>query len=333
MQKNTRKRHFNNFLIVLSAIMLPLMACMVPATEMPEYSRELARVDDMILEEETLRFKLRLELGALPEGLIKQSESADIKDNPDFQMLLDAAFEKLITDQTIIAYGHRKGIQISDEELSKKLAERKKRLNPKAFDNLLTEKKIPYVRWKKIVENEIQVQYIMDQELLHDVAVSTEEIRSYYRKNQDEFVVPERVRVRQIVTDTLEKAREVHARLLAGENFAQLAVNHSQSPDRIQGGDLGFFARGTYPKEFDEVCFNLKKGEISPVAKSDYGYHVFKLLDSAPAGKKTLFEVSAQIYQKLFEEKLKTKYDVWIAEVKKQVKITINKEVLESFHL
>lgn len=101
----------------------------------------------------------------------------------------------------------------------------------------------------------------------------------------------------------------------------------------LGGGDLGYFARGSLPKEFDEACFNLKKGEISPVVKSDYGYHIFKLLDRKPAGKKALAEVAPQIQQLLFEEKLKKKYDTWIKKVQASVTVIFHKDILDNITL
>ncbi|HLD46140.1 MAG TPA: peptidylprolyl isomerase, partial [bacterium] len=211
--------------------------------------------------------------------------------------------------------------------------ERKKRVDTKTLDTLLLEHNIPYSRWKQIVENEIKVQYVLDQEFAKDLVISASEIRSYYTQNEGSFVVPEKVRVRHIVTDTLEKAHEVHERLLKGENFAKMAVNHSQSPDRTKGGDLGYFSRGNFPKEFDDTCFGLQKGEISPIVKSDYGYHIFKLLDRQPPGRTSLLEASSVIYQKLFEEKLNKKYGEWITHARTEVTINTNTETLKGFFL
>ena len=173
----------------------------------------------------------------------------------------------------------------------------------------------------------------MELELGAELKVSLSEVSRYYYKHRADYNVAERVRVRQIVTDSIDKANDLHKRLKLGENFAKMAVNHSLSPDRAQGGDVGYFVRGTFPKEFDEACFKLRKGELSPVVKSDYGFHIFKLLNKKPAGRKKLEEVAAQINQKLFEEKLKKKYDPWMQKVRSEVKVEIQKEVLQNFIL
>lgn len=301
---------------------------MAPQVEPPVYSQEIARIDDFIIKEDVLRFRLRLEMDKYPEEFFQNDGKKEA-----VKGLLQTVLDKMIMDYTVIAYGQKKKLTLSAEELNKRLEERKKQWNPKAFENYLNEKNIPYSRWKQLVEDEIKVKYIMDKELASGLNVSPAEINNYFRKNQKDFKVLERVRVRQIVTDSLDKANDLHARLLDGANFAKLAVHHSLSPDRARGGDLGYFAKGTFPKEFDEYCFKLKKGEVSPVVKSDYGYHIFKLLDRKPPGKKTLAEVAPQIQQLLFEEKLKKKYDVWIAKVRAGVSVILHKDILDNFIL
>jgi len=62
--------------------------------------------------------------------------------------------------------------------------------------------------------------------------------------------------------------------------FAELAKKNSQDPgSAVKGGDLGFFARGAMVKPFEEVAYSLKKGEISGLVKTDFGFHIIQLTD------------------------------------------------------
>jgi peptidyl-prolyl cis-trans isomerase C len=75
-----------------------------------------------------------------------------------------------------------------------------------------------------------------------------------------------------------QRAEELRQRAVAGEDFAQLAQQHSEDPGSAQrGGDLGFFGRGRMVAPFEEAAFRLQPGEISPVVESPFGYHVIKL--------------------------------------------------------
>lgn len=82
---------------------------------------------------------------------------------------------------------------------------------------------------------------------------------------------------KQAVIDLLRDLRE---RIEAGEEFAELAGRYSEDPGSAsQGGDLGWQKRGTFVPEFEAAVFNLKPGELSPVIKSPFGYHLIQLID------------------------------------------------------
>src|SRR5688500_18869814 len=77
--------------------------------------------------------------------------------------------------------------------------------------------------------------------------------------------------VRQVAAGLLERVR-------AGENFETLATQNSQDPgSAAQGGDLGFFERGTMVAAFDSVAFALEPGQISDIVATPFGYHIIKV--------------------------------------------------------
>jgi len=69
----------------------------------------------------------------------------------------------------------------------------------------------------------------------------------------------------------------IQNRLQAGEDFALLAREFSECPSAPQGGDLGFFGRGIMVKEFEEAAFKLDVGDISPIVRTQFGYHIIKV--------------------------------------------------------
>ncbi len=80
--------------------------------------------------------------------------------------------------------------------------------------------------------------------------------------------------------EALDKANAILARARAGEDFAQLAKDNSADPGSApQGGELGWFAKGVMVPEFEQAAFALKKGEISDVVKTKFGYHIIKVED------------------------------------------------------
>ncbi len=115
--------------------------------------------------------------------------------------------------------------------------------------------------------------------LVRDVEVEDREIQDYYTEHKREFLLPERVKVSQILLPSEEKAVEVLERLKDGdpETFTNLAKAHSIGAEASKGGEMGLFAIGQLPDEMEKVIFALKEDEVSLVWESSYGFHIFRL--------------------------------------------------------
>jgi len=76
-----------------------------------------------------------------------------------------------------------------------------------------------------------------------------------------------------------DKAKELLTKVNAGESFGDLAKKHSDCPSGKKGGDLGWFSRGQMAKEFEEAAFNGQKGATVGPVKTQFGWHVIKILE------------------------------------------------------
>lgn len=85
------------------------------------------------------------------------------------------------------------------------------------------------------------------------------------------------------ITRTKEEAyqdiQKILERVKAGEDFAELAKEYSNCPSGKNGGDLGEFSKGDMVKPFEDAAFKLKKGKISGIVETRYGYHIIKRLN------------------------------------------------------
>jgi peptidyl-prolyl cis-trans isomerase C len=115
------------------------------------------------------------------------------------------------------------------------------------------------------------------QEVLNERAVVTRaEVMRYYRNHKDEFNLE--VRVSHILTNTLEEAEEAK-KMLATRPFSWVARKMSVDKHTGAGGDLGYLSKGNMLPEFEEVVFKMRRGEVSDVVESEFGYHIIKLTD------------------------------------------------------
>ena len=128
------------------------------------------------------------------------------------------------------------------------------------------------------------------------------ELLDYYRKHPEEFEAPELIHAAHIIKnvdethpegEALAAMEQVRARLDAGEDFAELADANSDCPGA--GGDLGWFPRGQMVDEFEAVVFSLHVGEISPIFRSPFGFHVAKLLGRKPAGPRAFNDIRDEL--------------------------------------
>lgn len=91
--------------------------------------------------------------------------------------------------------------------------------------------------------------------------------------------MPDKVHCAHILVKTESEAKAVLERLKKGEKFSAIAQQVSLCPSKKRGGDLGTFTRGKMVKEFENAAFALKKGEVSGIVKTQFGYHIIKRLE------------------------------------------------------
>jgi peptidyl-prolyl cis-trans isomerase D len=140
------------------------------------------------------------------------------------------------------------------------------------------------------------------------VRVPERDIERYYNDNIETYSTPEQVRASHILFKTegkkdeevKAKAEAVLKEVRAGKDFAELAKKDSEDEaSASNGGDLDYFSRGKMVPAFDEVAFSLTPGQISDLVKTQYGYHIIKVVDKKQATTKTLDEVRTQITEQL----------------------------------
>jgi peptidyl-prolyl cis-trans isomerase C len=153
---------------------------------------------------------------------------------------------------------------------------------------------------------------------------STAEVRAWFDQHRSELDMKEEVHAQQILLATAEEAKSLLDQIRAGASFEQLARSHGRSPDAQRGGDLGWFARGTMPRPFDDACFTLKPGQVSGVVQTSYGYHLFRLLGRRGPRKRTLDEVKEEVARRAFAEKQAQAERQLLEQVRKGARIEIN---------
>ncbi|MGB6100798.1 MAG: SurA N-terminal domain-containing protein [Comamonas sp.] len=171
---------------------------------------------------------------------------------------------------------------------------------------------------------EASVEYVvLDLDAIKNgLSVSEDDLRTYYKENQDRLAGKEERRASHILINApkdepaaeREKARQKAQELLAQvrkdpSSFAELAKKSSQDPGSApQGGDLGFFARDAMVKPFADAVFAMKKGDISDVVETDFGYHIIKLTDVKAPKVPSFDEVRPKLEAELRQQQAQRKF-------------------------
>ena len=234
-----------------------------------------------------------------------------------------------IDRQLALASAEKMGVEVTAAEVDAAFADYQRDYPAGEFEVNLRERKMTIDDWKGELRERLLVEKLVKKVVGAKSKVSEEEIASYYRTDIDEFEHPEQVRARQIVVASVADGEKILALLKEKIPFAQVAKEHSLSPDGEEGGDLGFFGRGEMPAEFDAVVFKLPVGQLSPLIKSEYGYHIFLVEERRAAGKLTLAQAHDDIRTLLQAEQDERLYRQWLDGLRAKAKIDVNWALLD----
>ncbi len=154
------------------------------------------------------------------------------------------------------------------------------------------------------------------------ITVNEADLKTYYDQNIQRLSGPEERRASHILITVpatapaaeREKAKAKAQELLAivqkaPDTFADVARKNSQDPGSApNGGDLDFFARGAMVKPFEDVAFAMKKGDISDVVASDFGFHIIKLTDIKAPKQRSFEEMRPELEADLKKQQAQQKF-------------------------
>ena len=160
--------------------------------------------------------------------------------------------------------------------------------------------------------------------LLKDVTVTEDESLDFYNENKHMFIEPETVKASHILVNSEKQAKEITEEISNGLSFEEAASKYSSCPSNANGGNLGYFSKGKMVPEFEAVAFDMEIGEISEPVKTQFGYHIIKLVDKKEESTKTFDDVKDQLNKQLTAVKQQKVYADKTSELRKEFKVIIN---------
>ena len=150
---------------------------------------------------------------------------------------------------------------------------------------------------------------LLDRNQAHaKIVVPPADVQRFYNDNLPQYQTPEQIRASHILLNTAGKeeaavrkqAEELLQQAKAGADFAALATKFSEDDGtKANGGDLDYFSRGRMVPEFETAAFALEPGQTSDIVRTQYGFHIIKLVDKKPAVTSPFDDVRPQIEEQL----------------------------------
>jgi peptidyl-prolyl cis-trans isomerase SurA len=126
--------------------------------------------------------------------------------------------------------------------------------------------------------------------------------------------------------EVLRKAEEIRARVLAGENFTELAKSYSDFPSAAEGGDIGLIKKDEMAAYMKDTILPMQPGEISQIIETGTTFQFFKLLsvtDGDVVIKVPFESVKDEIREILYNREMEEQYNVWVESLREKAYVKI----------
>lgn len=185
----------------------------------------------------------------------------------------------------------------------------------------------------------MKISYLTDQtlakelesELKKNYQVSDADIQKYYQEHQEKYVTPERIKASHILVDSQAKADAVLAQYRKGAGFETLARQNSKDSSASRGGDLGWFGKGRMDPAFEKAAWALKKGEVSGVVKTPFGYHIIRLDDRRESVSRAMDQLKRPIERAIQRERMEKEMTALKDSIRKKATVSINDGYFKKF--
>jgi peptidyl-prolyl cis-trans isomerase C len=274
------------------------------------------------LEREVRRFEEQ----ALSQGQLVDESQRD--------QLNRQALDTLIDIELLYQESQRRGFEISEERIEEQLNSLRTQFgDEEGYAAALEQIGISDGELRTELGRQLAIQEMIDKDITPATTVSEQESTDFYENNPAFFFSPEQVRASHILilvspdageeekSEARSRITEIRKRIVAGEDFAELAGQFSEDNSGMNGGDLGFFQREQMVKPFADAAFSLQIGELSEVVTTQYGFHLIRVTDRKAESVVPFEQVQLKIFEYLQREKVMVAIEELAAQLRSQAEI------------
>ena len=238
------------------------------------------------------------------------------------------ALDQAIGAKLLLDQAARLDIPVTEKDIDAEVARVVQQVGGEEnYKKALAAQGISEADFRKELEKGARVNMLVNQACAHVADPTEDEVTAFYEAHKSEYVEPHQVLCQHILVKgsndaALDKIKEIRERIVNDKaDFAEEAKKHSDCPSGAQGGSLGWFGRGMMVPEFDKAAFEMKKGEVSGVVTTEFGYHIIYKADERGGGQQTIVDVHDQIKDLLRHEARGKAMDAYVAELREKATI------------
>ena len=274
-----------NFGLALSVVLLSHSAWAQPK---PRPIITLDRIVAVINDEVVTRNDLNERITTAIAQLARQNTPPPARPILERQLL-----ERMIIDRAQLHFAKENGLRVDDVELDRALARiaEDNKMSSAQLRLAVESDGMPFLKFREDIRNQIIMSRLREREVDDRIVITESEIDNMLANPQqqqagaDEFNVshilvrvPENARPDQI-QERLERAEQALTQLKSGADFRQIAATFSESPDALQGGNMGWRDGDRLPTLFFDALRMMKGGDTSAVLRSPNGFHILRLVE------------------------------------------------------
>jgi len=261
----------------------------------------------------------------LPAGVVATVNGRPITIDDVNRRLIErygrAALQVLMVDAALESAAQDAGVTVSEEEIRNRLLEAEQREGgPAKLRRLLAAQGVDVRQFRRDLRRDLFAEKLLQKQ--GRLQVTDDDIENLYQREYGE-----RVELAMMLLATEDEAKEVQRLLAEGADFGRLA--HERSQDRATQplyGRIGQVVRGDLIDELQETVFSLQPGQVSRTVLTQYGYHIFKVLERIPAQSVPLVEVKAKLRRTVRGNKITEQRQALIVELLRQAEIVVNQD-------
>jgi len=253
------------------------------------------------------------------------------------QALCRQVLEKLIEEKLIDQEVKKSGVKISSKDIEGTVEEIKRRnsATQEDLEKALAVEGLTLETYKKQIEKSLQRQKLINWSVKIEEKAGEKELREFYQKNISRYRTNETYRPGQIlfiipkeatpeeIREIRKKCQKVLEKIKKGEDFGEMALLYSEDTSNRDHGDLGYFRKGELLPVFEREALRLKVGEVSGIIRTEFGFHIIKLLDRKGMDPLPFEEVIERVKADYYDGEMEKAFRQYLSTLKEKAVIEI----------